>query len=403
MLKQSDVRPSLTIVLPALNEEEAIAGTIQRCLSEREAICRDGGVRQVEILVVSDGSTDQTADIARSFEGVQVHEFVKNRGYGAALQWGFRHASGDLVGFMDADGTCDPAYFAQLCRAITTEGADIALGSRLGPESRMPGVRILGNRLFAGLLGVVSNRTIVDTASGMRVLRKSTLESLGPLPNGLHYTPAMSARAVLGGHRVLEIPVRYQERIGTSKLSVISDGFRFLLAIGDGLLLFRPQRLFLAIGVVLAIGAAALSLNPIEHYATNSRVEDWMIYRFVVAFLLGAASVTAVGTAALGSRLTGVVGARDVQSFWSSIVESTFSGKCATAIVFALVALASVLVHPGVQEYLTTGRVSLHWSRVIVAAFALLTAFQVLLTALLLRIMRHWIEAALTRSSSAGS
>src|SRR5262245_44971533 len=111
----------LTIVIPALNEEDAIGGTITRCLDARESIKREAGLGGVEIIVVSDGSTDRTVEIARGFEAVKVIVFEKNRGYGAAIKEGFRQGTGELVGFLDADGTCDPVYFGSMCRLVVED------------------------------------------------------------------------------------------------------------------------------------------------------------------------------------------------------------------------------------------------------------------------------------------
>lgn len=105
---------SLTIVIPALNEEEAIGDTISRCLDKSNYIKQEAGLAGVEVIVVSDGSTDRTVEIARGFSEVKVIEFEQNRGYGAAIKEGWRQGSGTLVGFLDADGTCDPSYFADM-------------------------------------------------------------------------------------------------------------------------------------------------------------------------------------------------------------------------------------------------------------------------------------------------
>jgi glycosyltransferase involved in cell wall biosynthesis len=148
----------LTAVIPALNEEGAIGSTISRCLSARETIKRIAGLDDIEIIVVSDGSTDGTVGIAQSFEEVKVIVFEKNRGYGAAIKEGFRQGTGSLVGFIDADGTYDPEYFAEMCRVVVEEDADLALGSRLGPSSKMPRIRKLGNRIFALMLGLLCGR-----------------------------------------------------------------------------------------------------------------------------------------------------------------------------------------------------------------------------------------------------
>jgi glycosyltransferase involved in cell wall biosynthesis len=199
---------SLTVVIPALNEEEAIGDTVGRCLSASLEIMSEAQLSSVELIVVSDGSTDRTAEIARSFEGVKVIEFERNRGYGAAIKEGWRHSDSTLLGFLDADDTCNPRYFVDLCRAAITQSADVVLGSRLGPESKMPRIRRLGNRIYAFLLGMLCGHQVTDTASGMRVVRRASLEHLYPLPDGLHFTPSMSARALLNDLRVVEVPMR---------------------------------------------------------------------------------------------------------------------------------------------------------------------------------------------------
>jgi len=166
---------SLTIVIPALNEEEAIAGTISKCLVARDQIAKVAGLAGVEVIVVSDGSTDRTAEIAQSFEEVKVIVFEKNRGYGAAIKEGWRQGQGTLLSFLDADGTCDPTYLAEMCRIAVEDSADVVLGSRLGPESEMPRIRRLGNRIYAFLLGFLCGRQVTDTASGMRVVRRGSI------------------------------------------------------------------------------------------------------------------------------------------------------------------------------------------------------------------------------------
>ena len=140
----------LTIVIPALNEEEAIGDTLRRTLEARAHITANSPVRDVDIVVVSDGSTDRTEEIAKSFDDVTVLVFEKNRGYGAAIKCGFEHGRGDLVSFLDADGTCDPKTFAELCRALDEQRADLVLGSRMGagqrdaadPHGRQPHLRL---------------------------------------------------------------------------------------------------------------------------------------------------------------------------------------------------------------------------------------------------------------------
>jgi len=384
---------SLTIVIPALNEEDAIGQTITRCLEARPQIERRGGVSDVEIVVVSDGSTDRTAEIAQGFDEVKVIVFERNRGYGAAIKEGWRQGSGSLLGFIDADGTCDPNYFAEMCRRAREEGADIVLGSRLGPESRMPAIRRLGNRIYALLLGFLCGFQVTDTASGMRVVRRGALRHLYPLPDGLHFTPSMSARALLNGLRVIEIPMRYEERIGRSKLSVFRDGIRFLKTIISGVLCYRPEKIFLSLVALCLLGLVVLAAFPTEFYWHNRRLEEWMIYRFVVCHFLGSCALLLVLAAALANRMANL-GPRRRQAvpFLAHFLASILQGWTIFAIALGLVALGLGLLWPGIVEYLRTGHITLHWSRLLAGAFALFSAFQTIVFAILIKTISIWTE-----------
>jgi hypothetical protein len=256
----------LLIAIPALDEEASIASIIERCLAAAPAIIAATEVTSVSVTVVSDGSTDQTVEIAsRYLDRIDLIVFEKNRGYGAAIKEAWRRSDAELLAFLDADGTCDPNFFVPLCRAVLDDGADIALGCRLNEESEMPRLRRVGNRIFAVLLSALSSSQVRDTASGMRVVRSDALPQLYPLPNGLHFTPAMSARVMLSNElRLVEIDMPYHEREGESKLRAGKDGIRFLRVILKTAVLFRPSRLlgmtaipFLAFGVLLLVLPAA--------------------------------------------------------------------------------------------------------------------------------------------------
>ena len=195
-------RLDLVIVIPALNEEDSIAAIIERALRARDTIVATSPVTAVAITVVSDGSTDRTAEIASRYrDAIKLIVFEQNKGYGAAIKAGWAASDAELLAFLDADGTCDPELFASFCRIMQEEQADIVLGSRLNANSQMPLIRRLGNEVFASILTAFSSKVVRDTASGMRVVRRSSLPELLPLPDGLHFTPAMSARALLSGGR----------------------------------------------------------------------------------------------------------------------------------------------------------------------------------------------------------
>jgi glycosyltransferase involved in cell wall biosynthesis len=200
----------------------------------------------LELLVVDDGSKDRTGEIVQGYvlghEGVRLLRHDPNRGYGAALKTGFAAGCGDLLAFLDADGTYPPTSLPDLCREALN-GADVVVGSRRsGAESGMPLVRKVGNFVWANLVTALSGKPVVDPASGMRVFKRSALDRLYPLPDGLNFTPVMSTRAVHEGLRFVEIPMPYEERRGRSKLSVVRDGLRFLQTIVWTALLYNPAR-----------------------------------------------------------------------------------------------------------------------------------------------------------------
>jgi glycosyltransferase involved in cell wall biosynthesis len=130
----------LLIAIPALNEEDSIQRIIERCLQARKEIIETSPVTEVDITVVSDGSTDRTVELASRFtDRIKLIVFTKNRGYGAAIKEAWAQSNAELLGFLDADGTCDPRFFSQLSNALKEDGADMALGCRLNDARHDPG------------------------------------------------------------------------------------------------------------------------------------------------------------------------------------------------------------------------------------------------------------------------
>ena len=374
--------PVLSIVIPALNEEEAIGATIERCLAARETIVAESPVSEVEVIVVSDGSTDGTEEIARRYQAVTVLGFDRNRGYGAAIKSGFAAARGEWVGFLDADGTCEPAFFATLCRSLDAQHADVALGSRMGPGSEMPLVRTIGNTVFALILGVLSRQRIGDTASGMRVLRKAVLTDLDPLPDGLHYTPAMTARVLLEGKLALiEEPMPYAERIGESKLSVARDGVRFLVSIVRAAAIYRPARPLLLFAALFAIGALLLGSGPSLYWLRHRHLEEWMNYRIIAALLFGTATAILASASVVAEQIASIAHGRPASRVGvSGLLARVFSRRSALVTSALLLAVAVAVCWPGIVEYVTTLHVNMHWSRVMLSALLSLVALTLVTT-----------------------
>lgn len=303
----------LSVVIPAYNEEDGIERVIERVLSTRAAFAAQGWALQ--LIIVDDGSRDRTASRVAAYPDVQLVRHIQNRGYGAAIKTGFRHATGDYLAFLDADGTYPPESLPDLCRAVVTQEADMVVGSRRsGAKSEMPPTRRLGNFLYANLLSLIGNVVVRDTTSGMRVIRKQALSALYPLPDGLQFTPAMSTRAVHENLKTVEVPIPYAERVGRSKLSVVRDGLRFTNAIVWTALAYNPVRILglaslALIGFALLLGLFLLVLR----LSGVTTLDVGLVYAYFGVVVLSVAGITLFTLGAMFNYLTALFHKRPVR------------------------------------------------------------------------------------------
>jgi len=357
----------LLIAIPAFNEEQSIEAIIRRCLDARGYIKSTSPVTEVDITVVSDGSTDRTLELARQYDReINVIGFERNRGYGAAIQEAWRQSDAELLGFLDADGTCDPRFFSTLCNGIYDENADVVIGCRLNAQSQMPLIRRIGNTAFALLLGLFSSTRVRDTASGMRVVRRDSLRQLEPLPTGMHFTPAMSARAMLDRSLTIrEIDMPYAEREGHSKLKLVGDGLRFLRVIVEAALLYRPERPLSLMGFGCLAAALVLMINPTAYYLKNHAVAEWMIYRFIVSHLAAIAACMLFSASYVTARIIGMTLGSAQTGPLTAATKSFLQGRYFWLVPTLLVIGGGALVLPSFLELVQTGATYEHWSRFI--------------------------------------
>jgi glycosyltransferase involved in cell wall biosynthesis len=364
----------LSIVIPAYNEEDAIASIIERTLAAKDYIISNSSVTDVEIIVVSDGSTDQTATIAATYEpDIKLISYTNNKGYGAAIKTGFKAATGEIVSFLDADGTCDPNFFANMVNKMDAESADIVIGSRMGKQSKMPRIRRLGNTLFVNLIKLLSKQTLTDSASGMRIIKQNRLPDIYPLPDGLHFTPAMSVRAIFDSNlKIAEVDMTYEERTGESKLHVLKDGVRFLRVILEAALGYNPFRIFAFGALALIIFSASYAWYPLYFSTQNEALPEWMIYRLIAVFITFNGAVLLLIFGRVTQTLIDLANNnRPRKSPLRTITDWFFLQYGWLTGLVALIA-SVIILWPSITEYISLGTVSQHWSTIMVGSFALL-------------------------------
>jgi glycosyltransferase involved in cell wall biosynthesis len=272
-------RPADTsVIVPALNEERAIAEVVARLQS--------GGPWH-EIIVVDDGSTDATGERARS-AGAIVVRHPYNKGNGAAVKSGIRKATGDVVLIVDGDGQHRPADAARLVSGIGEY--ELVVGAR-SAATQATLARRFGNHLLNRLASYLTERNIPDLTSGFRAARRDCLlEFLHLLPNGFS-TPATTTMSFIkAGYSVSFVSIEAEQRVGQSKIRLAKDGAKFFLILLKIITIFSPLRIFVPISVITFALGFLYALRTIwtQSHVTNSSV--LLIVLSVVIFLVGLVS-----------------------------------------------------------------------------------------------------------------
>jgi glycosyltransferase involved in cell wall biosynthesis len=219
----------VSVVIPVFNEEVTVGSIVTRTKKTLEQL---GAT--YEILVVDDGSVDRSANIAQKLEAHVLKE--PHRGKGFALRSGFRHAKGELVVTLDADGSHQPEEIPLILRYLREDKADFVVGSRFfnseANKTKIPKINRAGNRIFNELIGHLTGVPISDSQSGFRAIRSSLIKRMKLSSHGYEVESEMLVKALRMGARVAETPISFVQRtVGTSKLDPIRDGARILYAI----------------------------------------------------------------------------------------------------------------------------------------------------------------------------
>lgn len=266
----------VTIIIPTYNEEKIIGDVIKGLM----ALPGD-----FEILVVNDGSTDNTAQAAAQ-AGAKVINHPYNKGNGAAVKTGIRNATGDVVVMMDGDGQHNPEDIPRLLELIPDY--DMVVGARIG-RSNGRFHRNMANKIYNWFASYITNMRIPDLTSGFRSAKMEVIHKfLYMLPNTFSYPATSTLALIKAGYSVGYVPIQVSRRKGKSKIRLIRDGIRFFLIITRIATLFSPFKVFLPISMVsilLGLGYGAYRILFLNARYTYTTV--FLVSTGVMIFLMG--------------------------------------------------------------------------------------------------------------------
>lgn len=266
----------ISIILPAKNESAAIGTTVS-------------SIRQhypdAELIVVNDGSTDNTAAVAEE-AGARVVHHPYSKGNGAAIKSGARAAQGEILVFMDADGQHDPADISRLLAKLE-QGHDMVVGARQKGSQASMG-RGLANGLYNRLASWMTGHRVDDLTSGFRAVRADKFrEFLYLLPNGFSYPTTSTMAFFRAGYSVAYVPIHAAKRIGKSHIRLVHDGARFLLIIFKIGTLFSPLKIFAPVALIMFMLASGWYGYTLYSFGRFTNMSALLYSGAVMVFLMG--------------------------------------------------------------------------------------------------------------------
>ena len=238
----------ISIVIPALNEGTVVSETVRSVLAVLERV----GSQGAEVIIVDDGSTDNTAEEAAN-AGARVIRHPHNVGYGRSLKDGIEAASHDTIVISDADGTYPIEAIPDLI-AEYRKGFDMVVGARQGKNYDESTIKKCLRLILQALVQYTSGRKIPDINSGLRVFSKSTvLPYFSRLCDTFSFTTSLTLAYMMTGKFVRYIPISYHKRVGETKVRLFRDALRTMQFIVEAIIFYNPLKIFILFSMFLIL------------------------------------------------------------------------------------------------------------------------------------------------------
>lgn len=281
---------AVSVVIPAYNEAAHVADQIR----EVETVLKRTGW-QYEILVVDDGSTDETANAAAT-TGVRVLRRATNRGYGAALKLGIEAAAFDWILITDADGTYPVSAIPDMLHQ--GEHHAMVVGARTGSSVKVPLARRPAKWFLRWLASYLARQHLPDINSGLRLMRRSLVERYRHLlPDGFSFTTTITLAAACNGHPMAYLPIDYHARLGESKIRP-RHAYDFTLLTLRTIVFFNPLRVFIPLGGALALAGIAKFIYDV----TQDNLSESAILALLAALIVWSVGLLADQNARMAMR-----------------------------------------------------------------------------------------------------
>jgi len=284
----------LIILIPAYNEEDTIKSVINEIPKKLDS------VDKIEVVLIDDGSTDKTAEIAKSC-GATVYSFNQNKGLAKAISFGFSKCTehnADILVILDADNQYDSSEIPSLIQPIIDKKADIVLGDRqVNKLEHMSFQKRIGNQMSSRVVSRLAGQKIKDAQTGFRAFNKDAITKLH-IFSGYTYTQETLLQAKYKGLKILEVPVTFRKRADESRLisNIFSYAIRTITLLASTIVFYKSFKFFGILSIILFGFGLGFSIFILNHFYTTGNIKPYYVITVLATLFIIAGSLSALMT-----------------------------------------------------------------------------------------------------------